>query len=209
MEEILRYFPNLNEKQQTQLDALESLYQNWNDKINLISRKDIQNFYPHHVLHALSLCRFFEIRPKAEILDLGTGGGFPGIPMAIATPEARFTLIDGKKKKIMVVNDVIEQIELSNAKGMAIRAEELRQKFDFVVCRAVASIDKLFFWSRRLLKHKQMHALPNGLICLKGGANIKEELKLLPKSTYSEVFPLKEWYDIPYFEEKYIVYVQG
>ena len=208
MQELLDYYPKLKATQQEQLAQLGPFYQDWNQKINLISRKDIENFYPHHVLHSLSIGRFFEIRPKAQILDLGTGGGFPGIPLAITHPEASFTLIDGKQKKIMVVNEAIQHLGLQNAKAFAIRAEELKQKFDFVVCRAVASIEKLFAWSRPLIKHKQSHGLPNGLICLKGGAKLDEEIKLLPRGTYTEIFPLKKWYNLPYFEEKYIVYVQ-
>lgn len=186
---------------------LESIYRDWNEKINLISRKDIHNFNAHHLLHALAISKIFNFHVGAQILDLGTGGGLPGIPLAIRYPEVNFTLIDGKRKKIMVVQDIIERLGLKNATAQHIRAEEIKSKFDFVVCRAVASLEKIYGWSERIIKEEQMHAIPNGLICLKGG-NIKEELEALPRDAYYEVFPLANFFDMPYYEEKYVIYTQ-
>lgn len=208
MDLIKKYFPNLNEHQLQLLEQLGPLYLDWNQKINLISRKDIDNLYDHHILHSLALAKFIKFKPGARILDLGTGGGLPGIPLAILFPEVKFTLIDGTRKKIMVVEDIIQNLGLDNAKAQQIRAEELKGKFDFVICRAVASLDKLVLWSRRLLKHEQTHALPNGLITLKGG-NVKAEIKALPKGEYAESTPLSDFFEETYYEEKYAVYVQG
>ena len=202
-----QYLPDLSDQQNTLLFQLERLYLEWNEKINLISRKDIDRVMEHHILHALSIPFFFNFTPGSEILDLGTGGGLPGIPLAIRYPECRFTLIDGKGKKIMVVNDIVDRLQLPNVKGKAIRAEEIKHKFDFIVCRAVTSIDRLYGWADRLIKHKQQNPIPNGLIALKGG-NIKEELKSLPRGTYFEVYPIWEIFDLPYYEEKYIIYIQ-
>ena len=208
MDLIKKYFPELNEHQLQLLERLGPLYQDWNQKINLISRKDIDNLYDHHILHSLALAKFINFKPGAQVLDLGTGGGLPGIPLAIFFPEVQFTMIDGTRKKIMVVDDIIKQLELKNAKAQQIRAEELKGKFDFVICRAVASLDKLVIWSRRLLKPQQQHGLPNGLITLKGG-NVKAEVKDLPKGEYVEITPLSDFFKEEYYLEKCIVYVQG
>lgn len=205
---IKKYFPKLTQEQLHLLEQLGPLYQDWNQKINLISRKDIDNLYDHHILHALALTKIIKFKAGSEILDLGTGGGLPGIPLAIFFPEVQFTLIDGTRKKIMVVEDIIQQLGLKNAKAQQIRAEELKGKYDFVICRAVASLDKLVVWSRRLLKHKQQHGLPNGLITLKGG-NVKAEIKALPKGEYAEIAALSDFFEEAYYQEKYAVYVQG
>lgn len=209
MNTILQHFPNLTTQQQEQFEQLYPLYEDWNAKINVISRKDIGNLYNHHVLHSLAISKIIKFIPNAEVLDLGTGGGFPGIPMAIMFPEANFTLIDGTKKKLLVVKEVAEAIGLKNVKILQQRAEEMKNtnSYDFVISRAVASIDKLFLWSERLLKYKEEHAIPNGLIALKGG-NIKQELKSLPKGTYAETTRLSSFFPDEYYEEKYIVYVQ-
>lgn len=208
MESIIRYFPNLSPKQTEQLVRLGPLYMEWNEKINVISRKDIDNLYPHHILHSLALARVISMAPDADILDLGTGGGLPGIPLAIMFPDTNFTLIDGTRKKITVVQAIAEELGLANVTAVHGRAEELKTKYDFVVCRAVAALDKLYAWSMPLLKTKHRHGLPNGLLTLKGG-NIKAEAKLLPKGAYTERFALSDFFDDPYFEEKYVVYVQG
>jgi len=209
MEEILRFFPRLSDRQIQQLEQVGPLYRQWNDKINLISRKDIDNIYPHHILHSLSIARFLQFTSSARVLDVGTGGGFPGIPLAILFPETTFVLIDGTRKKINVVQDVAAQVGIRNVQPRHVRAEELRDgSFDFVVCRAVAAIDKLVEWSfPHIAVEKQQHAIPNGLITLKGG-NLKQEIKALPRKMYSEIHPLQQFLDLPYFEEKALVYVQ-
>ena len=209
MDVLLKYFSNLTETQQRQFAQLPDLYREWNDKINVISRKDIDNIVEHHILHSLAISKVVNFLPGAEILDLGTGGGLPGIPLAIMYPESRFTLIDGRGKKIKVVNEIIKAIGLQNAKGKHVRSEEHKHHYDFVVSRAVASLDKLIDWSFRLLKKRESHAIPNGLITLKGG-NIRAEINALPRKEYVEVYPIIKYFpEIPFFEEKYVVYVQG
>ncbi|PHN01079.1 16S rRNA (guanine(527)-N(7))-methyltransferase RsmG [Flavilitoribacter nigricans] len=207
MDKLLQYFPDLSERQIEQFRQLGPLYREWNDKINVISRKDIDNLFEHHVLHSMAIAQVVSFKPKARVLDLGTGGGFPGIPLAILFPETSFTLVDGTRKKITVVQEVAEAVKLENVTARHIRVEELKGQFDFVVTRAVARLEKLVPWSFRLIKEKQQHALPNGLLALKGG-NIKEEIQALGRGSYTEVFPLSEFFDLPYFEEKCIVYVQ-
>ena len=207
MEILLKYFPQLTEQQQQQLAQLGALYKEWNEKINVISRKDIDNVYDHHILHSLGITRLIHFAPGAEILDLGTGGGLPGIPLAIFFPKTKFTLIDGTRKKILVAEEIIGALELANVKARHIRAEELKQKFDFVVCRAVASLDKLAAWSFPLIKRPQQHALPNGLITLKGG-DIRAEIKALPRGSYTERYALSDFFEEAYYQEKYIIYVQ-
>ena len=208
MEIIKKYFPNLTPKQLQQFEQLLPLYTDWNQKINVISRKDIENLYERHVLHSLAIAKLYTFLPGAEILDLGTGGGFPGIPLAIFFPETQFTLIDGTGKKIRVVEEVKTALGLTNVHAKQIRAEELKQHFDFVVSRAVAQLDQLINWSFRLLKKKQQHAIPNGLIALKGG-NVQAEIKALPRKEYVEVDPISNLFEEGFFDEKYVVYVQG
>ncbi len=209
MNELLEYFPKLNEQQQKQFAQLFPLYQDWNTKINVISRKDIDNLYAHHVLHSLAISKLVQFRPDAQVLDLGTGGGFPGIPLAIMFPQTSFTLIDGTNKKLKVVQEVVDAIGLENVTILHQRVEEMKTKkyFDFVVSRAVASIDKLFAWSARLISDKEEHAIPNGLIALKGG-KVKAELQTLHRGTYYETTSLHKIFKTEYYEEKYIVYVQ-
>lgn len=207
MDIILKYFPDLTDLQKEQFEKLGSLYSEWNQKINVISRKDIDNLYPNHILHSLAIAKKVDFKPGTEILDLGTGGGMPGIPLAILFPEVKFTLVDGTRKKIRVVNEIIDAIGLKNATGIHIRAEELKQKFDFVVCRAVTTLDKLYNWSLRLVHDNQKHGLPNGLITLKGG-NVKQEIKSLPKGNYTETWPVIKVFPEYFFEEKVMVYVQ-
>ena len=207
MESILRFFPDLTDRQKAQFQQLGPLYREWNEKINVISRKDIDNLYEHHILHALAIAKVVSFKPGARVLDLGTGGGFPGIPLAILFPDTSFTLIDGTRKKITVVQEITEAVGLENVTARHIRAEELKGQFDFVVSRAVARLEKLVPWSFRLIKGKQQHGLPNGLLALKGG-NMKEEIKALGRGSYVEEFPLTDFFDMPYFAEKSIVYVQ-
>jgi len=208
MEAIKEYFPELSELQLHQLAQLPALYKDWNDKINVISRKDIDNIVERHILHSLAIAKVINFLPNSEILDLGTGGGFPGIPMAIFFPETRFQIIDGTGKKIRVATEVIEALDLKNIKAKHMRSEEVKHHFDFVICRAVASLDKLIRWSFPLLKKKQIHAIPNGLITLKGG-NIEKEIKELPRKEYIEIYPISDYFDGEFFEEKSVVYVQG
>lgn len=209
-ERVLDYFPELFEtRAEEQLRALEGLYLDWNAKINVISRKDIQNLYERHVLHALGLTKFIHFAPGAQVLDLGTGGGFPGIPLAIYFPEATFFLIDGRKKKLKVIDEVAESIGLTNIRTRHVRAEECPYKVDFVVSRAVAPLPQLLEWSRPLLKTVMQHALPNGLICLKGGPQLENEIKEMGSGEYTERKSLTSFFEEDFFREKEIVYVQG
>ena len=210
MEIILKYFPHLSEQQQVQLAQLDALYRDWNAKINVISRKDIDQLYEHHVLHALAIAKIVTFKPGAQVLDIGTGGGFPGIPLAILFPETNFTLLDGTRKKITVVQEVASAIGLANVRPLHQRVEEYKQgKFDFAVSRAVAPLENLVVWSFRLIKQKdQQHLLPNGLIALKGG-DLKTEIQALPRSFYTEIHPLSKFFEEAYFAEKVAVYVQA
>jgi 16S rRNA (guanine527-N7)-methyltransferase len=208
VELLLRYFPGLNDSQVERFSRLGPLYEEWNAHINVISRKDIENLYERHVLHSLAIGKVISFKSGASILDLGTGGGFPGIPLAILFPEVLFTLVDGTGKKIQVVNAVAEALGLENVKAFHSRAEEMKETYDFVLSRGVAPLDQLLAWSRRLISKKQSQALPNGLLALKGG-NIKQEIKDLGKREYTEVFPISEFFREEFFQEKYVVYVQG
>ena len=205
MELIKQYFPELTRAQLDQLDQLRSLYEHWNQQINVISRKDMDAFYLHHVLHSLSIAKFTTFKAGTKILDLGTGGGFPGIPLAIYFPDVEFKLIDGRAKKIKVVNEVASALSLTNVNAQAIRAEELKMRFDFITARAVTQLDRLTSWCGRLLDRKEQNAIPNGLIALKGG-NLTEELKSI--KNYREVIDIFDYFPIPYFEEKRILYIQ-
>jgi len=207
LELIQKYFPDLTELQKKQFEALDPLYREWNDKINVISRKDIDNLYLHHVLHSLAIARFIPFKPGTKIIDLGTGGGFPGIPLAIIFPECQFTLVDSIRKKITVVQAIIEGLNLTNVEAKTARVEELKEKCDFVISRAVAKVDKLLPWSRKVLSKQHSNIYPNGLIALKG--DMKEELKLIPKFEYKEVIHIPRYFNEPYFEEKYLIYIQG
>ncbi|HOY05986.1 MAG TPA: 16S rRNA (guanine(527)-N(7))-methyltransferase RsmG [Saprospiraceae bacterium] len=213
MDELIRqYFPDLTEAQYAQYEQLIPLYTEWNAKINVISRQDIENLTERHVLHSLAIARLFQFKPGAQVLDLGTGGGFPGIPLAIFFPETQFTLVDGTGKKIKVVQEVADALGLKNVKALHSRVEDIRMNagFDFVVTRAVAPLDKLLQWGQRLLKKKHIHSYPNGIIALKGG-DIRAEIKALPgkADNYTEVFPIRTQFREPFFEEKFVVYVQG
>ncbi len=208
MKLIQQYFPDLNKLQIEQFGQLGDLYAEWNAQINVISRKDIENLYEKHILHSLAIAKVLSFKPGTNIIDLGTGGGFPGIPLAILFPETQFLLIDGTRKKMKVVQAVADATQLSNVTAKQLRAEECKEKVDFVVCRAVATIDKLWSWTVPLLKSEQKNALPNGLIAMKGG-DVEKELGLLPKHEYSEIFPIQDYFDRPVFDEKYVVYVQG
>jgi 16S rRNA (guanine527-N7)-methyltransferase len=208
MDIILKYLSGLSQQQIEQFTLLDSLYKDWNSKVNLISRKDIDNLYTHHVLHSLAIAKVVRFLPNAEILDLGTGGGFPGIPLSILFPDTMFHLIDGALKKVKVVQHIQQNLKLDNVQVQQVRVEELKgRKYDFVVTRAVADLSQLFIWSSRLIKGTQQHALPNGLLALKGG-DVNKEILALPKGEYSEIFSVQDFFEESYFLEKYVVYVQ-
>lgn len=209
MEVIEKYFPKLNDVQKQQFLALGELYRDWNAKVNLISRKDIDNLYERHILHSLAIAKAFQFKPGTDILDIGTGGGFPGIPLSIFFPEVNFHLIDGTLKKIKVVQDVIEKTSIQNATAAQVRAEELKKmKFDFIVTRAVAVMPQLRIWTHHLFKEKETNAQPNGLIALKGG-NVEKEIRELPKGEYTEVYPISKFFEEEFFLEKFMVYMQA
>ncbi|MBT3544438.1 MAG: 16S rRNA (guanine(527)-N(7))-methyltransferase RsmG [Saprospiraceae bacterium] len=207
MELILKYFPDLTERQKSQFAQLENLYKEWNNKINVISRKDIDNIYLHHVLHSLAIAKVIQFKKGSKVLDLGCGGGFPGIPLAIMFPDVQFTLIDGTRKKIKVVNEVAEAIGLTNAKGVHVRAEEHTKKYDFVITRAVALVEKLVIWTDKLIHDDHKNSIPNGIIALKGG-NVVEEIGQTNNKVYSEVYPIKDIFDEKYYDEKFVIYIQ-
>lgn len=208
MELIKKYFPKLTGIQINQYDKLWELYQDWNKKINVISRKDIDNLYINHVLHSLCIAKYIKFLPETKVLDLGTGGGFPAIPLAIMFPEVRFTAVDGTRKKIMVVQEVADALGLSNIKAVHARAEEHKEQFEFVVTRAVATADKLVAWTERSIDFdNQRHAQPNGIIALKGG-NVSSETKMLSKKSYTETTPLVSLIPESAYEEKYLLYIQ-
>ena len=204
MELILKYFPDLTEEQKRQFAALYDLYTDWNSKINLISRKDIGNLYEHHVLHSLGIAKVIRFAPGTKIMDLGTGGGFPGIPLAILFPEVQFHLVDSIGKKVRVATEVAGSIGLKNVTTRHARAEEEKQLFDFVVSRAVMPLTDLLKIIRKNISPKQQNALPNGLICLKGGELERETMPVKNKTT---MWNLKEFFGEEFFETKKVVYV--
>jgi len=209
MEDILKYFTDFSAQQQAQFAQLEPFYTEWNEKINLISRKDIENLYPNHILHSLAILKFMKFKPQSRILDVGTGGGFPGIPLAIALPDVDFYLVDSIGKKINVVKDAIEVLGLKNVQAEHIRAEDLKVgSFDFVVSRAVAPLPDLMRWSQKHISKIHKNILPNGLIALKGG-DVKAEIKTLWRGTYANATPVKKYFNLPHFDDKYVVYVQS
>lgn len=206
MDLILKYFPDLKEEQKRQFAALYDLYLDWNSKINVISRKDIENLYEHHVLHSLGIAKVIHFRPGTQIMDLGTGGGFPGIPLAILFPEVHFHLVDSIGKKVRVASEIANSIGLKNVTFRHARAEEEKGKFDFVVSRAVMPLTDLLKIIRKNISSKQQNALPNGLICLKGGELGNETMPVKNKTT---LWDLKEFFEEEFFETKKVVYVGG
>lgn len=204
MELINKYFPQLTAEQQQQYAALDSLYRDWNAKINVISRKDIDNLYEHHVLHSLAIAKMLNFRPGTEILDFGTGGGFPGIPLAIMFPECRFRLIDGTGKKIRVAQEVATAIGLKNCQPVHLRGEEEKGKYDFVVSRAVMPLPDLVKIIKKNISKRQQNALPNGVVCLKGG-DVQAETH--PFRHIMETADIHQWFEEEWFKEKYCIYV--
>ena len=204
MEIILKYFPDLTEEQHRQFAALYDLYTDWNAKINVISRKDIENLYEHHVLHSLGIAKVINFRSGTSIMDLGTGGGFPGIPLAILFPEVKFHLVDSIGKKVRVATEVANAIGLKNVTFRHARAEEEKQLFDFVVSRAVMPLGDLIKIIRKNISPRQQNALPNGLICLKGGELEHEAMPFKHKTT---LYNLSEDFEEEFFQTKKVVYV--
>ena len=204
MNEILEYFPHLTDKQIEQFKALQALYEDWNQKINVISRKDISNLYSHHVLHSLAIAKAINFKDGTTIMDFGTGGGFPGIPLAIMFPNCKFKLIDGTGKKIIVANEVIKAIGLTNVVAEHIRGEEEKGKYNFIVSRAVMPLPYLIKIVKNNVSKEQNNALPNGVIVLKGGnteSEIHEHKKL------AEITPLSNWFKDDWFKEKSLIYI--
>ena len=204
MDEILTYFPQLSDTQIRQFTALFELYKDWNAKINVISRKDIDNLYEHHVLHSLAIAKVLHFKDDTKILDFGTGGGFPGIPLAILFPQCQWILIDGTGKKIRVATEVANSIGLKNVVAEHLRGEDEKGLFDFVVSRAVMPLPDLVKIVRKNISSKQHNAMMNGVICLKGG-NLEAELQ--PFKKIVEVTPINTWFTEPWFEGKNVVYL--
>jgi 16S rRNA (guanine527-N7)-methyltransferase len=201
---ILKYFPELTERQREQFAALLPLYEEWNAQINVISRKDMENFYEHHVLHSLAIAKAIRFAPMTEVLDVGTGGGFPGVPLAVMFPEARFTLVDSIGKKIKVVNDVVERLGLKNTKAMQTRAEQLDGEYDFVVSRAVTTLGEFVPWVKNKISKTQYNSLRNGILYLKGGDLTNELFTFRHKV---KTWDIGEWFDGEWFETKKVIYL--
>ena len=201
---ISKYFPHLSQKQMSQFEALQGLYGEWNAKINVISRKDIDNLYLHHILHSLAIAKFIDFKEDTNVLDFGTGGGFPGIPLAILFPNANFKLIDGTGKKIRVANEVAHAIGLENVLAQHLRGEEEKGKFDFIVSRAVMPLPDLMKIVRKNIANDQHNALENGVIVLKGG-DLQEEAR--PYRKIAMVEELSQWFDEEWFKTKNLIYV--
>jgi 16S rRNA (guanine527-N7)-methyltransferase len=201
---IFHYFPDLSEKQKDQFNKLFALYSDWNEKINVISRKDIENLYINHVLHSLGIAKVMAFKPGADVLDVGTGGGFPGIPLAILFPETNFHLVDSIGKKITVVKGVAEGVGLTNVRAEQIRAEQIKGDYDFIVSRAVTRLKEFYQWIHRKVKKNSVHDLDNGILYLKGG-DLDEELAEL-KKRYS-LYDLSSYFKEEFFETKRVVYV--
>jgi len=205
---ITKYFPDLTPTQIEQFEKLGPFYKEKNQYVNVISRKDIDALYIHHVLHSLSIYKFMPFAPGTFVLDVGTGGGFPGIPLAIMCPDVNFLLVDGKNKKIGVVNEVIEHLGLDNVKAMHKRAEELKYHFDFVLARAVTRLEKLLPYCLHLVSDQHSNILPNGIIGLKGG-DLTEEIAEVSEWHEVETMPVNNYFEEGYFNEKYVFYIQA
>ncbi|MBU3822018.1 16S rRNA (guanine(527)-N(7))-methyltransferase RsmG [Flavobacteriaceae bacterium XHP0103] len=203
MELILKYFPNLTKDQIDKFTKLESLYQDWNLKINVVSRKDIDELYLRHVLHSLAIAKFIEFKNGSKIIDVGTGGGFPGVPLAIMFPNCSFHLVDSIAKKLKVVNEVVEGLGLENVKTTHSRVEDINDSYDFIVSRAVAAMPTFVHWTKGKIAKEQKHDIKNGIIYLKGG-DLEEELK---DYKTVEIYNLSDYYDEDFFETKKLVYL--
>jgi len=204
MNQILSYFPDLTSIQKEQIASLFPLYKEWNDKVNLISRKDFDNLYERHILHSLAIAKFIQFKKDTTVLDVGTGGGFPGIPLAIMFPDVQFHLVDSIGKKIVVVKDVINRLELTNATCQQIRCEELKVKYDFIVSRAVTSFPEFVTFTKELLNQRASNSIKNGIIYLKGG-DITEEI--LPFKKKVQVVDISNYFENEFFATKKIIYL--
>ena len=204
MEIINKYFPNLTEQQRERFAALDELYRDWNSKINVISRKDIDNLYEHHILHSLGIAEIINFKPGTRIMDLGTGGGFPGIPLAIMFPEVQFHLVDSIGKKIRVCDEVRNALGLTNVTTEWTRAENIKEKYDFVVSRAVMPLTDLVKLIRKNVSRTSNNAMPNGLICLKGG---ELEHEVMPMKSQTLITDLSDYFEEEFFQTKKVVYV--
>tara|TARA_B100000497_G_C7654302_1_gene393783 strand:- start:780 stop:1409 length:630 start_codon:yes stop_codon:yes gene_type:complete len=200
---ISKYFPDLSDVQRQQFDALQGLYEDWNSKINVISRKDIASLYLRHVLHSLSIAKIIHFKESTRILDIGTGGGFPGLPLAILFPEAKFHLVDSINKKLKVVNGVSESLGLQNIKTTHARAESIKGQYDFIISRAVTNMPDFVSWIKNRVAKKSIHEISNGILYLKGG-NLSEELKLYTKAT---TYNISTFFEEDFFETKKIVHL--
>jgi 16S rRNA (guanine527-N7)-methyltransferase len=204
--EIIRsYFPEISSTQFEQFSKLAGLYSFWNEQINVISRKDLENFYERHVLHSLGIAKVIQFKEETKILDVGTGGGFPGIPLAILFPDSEFVLVDSIGKKIKVVNEVTQTLELKNVKGIHERAERINGKFDFIVSRAVTQMPEFINWVNTKISKTSKNTLPNGILYLKGG-DLTEEMKTVKQ--WHKEYLLKEFFEGEFFETKKVVYVK-
>lgn len=206
IELILHYFPDLTDKQRSQFEALEGLYQEWNSQINVISRKDTDNFYERHVLHSLAIAKVMPFVEGSKILDIGTGGGFPGIPLAILYPHCDFLLVDSIGKKVKVVNEVAAALELENVRGIHERAEKIKEQFDFVVSRAVTAMPKFLNWTKGKFLKENKNAFKNGILYLKGG-DLSEEMATVKKAV--QYFSIPDFFEEDFFETKKVVYVRN
>ncbi|MBN2215179.1 MAG: 16S rRNA (guanine(527)-N(7))-methyltransferase RsmG [Bacteroidales bacterium] len=204
MQLITKYFPRLSKKQQEQFAGLGELYNYWNSKINVISRKDIDQLYMHHILHSLSIAKVLDFKPGTHIMDAGTGGGFPGIPLAILFPETHFLLADSIAKKIKVADNIIRETGLANCMTRCTRVEAIGLEFDFIVSRAVTGIPQLICWIRDMILKESFNSMHNGILCLKGGS-IEEELKDIEYN--HEIFNISSFFSEDYFETKKVVYI--
>lgn len=204
IEQIHKYFPSMTVRQQEQMAMLKPLYEDWNSKINVISRRDIDNIYTHHVLHSLAIAHEVKFKSGTSVLDFGTGGGFPGIPLAIMFPETQFKLIDRTGKKIRVVNEVAQALGLKNTIAEQVSGEEEKGKYDFVVSRAVMPLPDLVKIVRKNISNKQKNSVANGVFCLKGG-NVEGEIQ--PFRKFTDVMSIAKMFDDEWFKEKYLIYV--
>lgn len=204
MELILKHFPNLTDLQRSQFEQLKDLYEHWNAQINVISRKDMDEFYERHVLHSLGIAKIMTFVPESNVLDIGTGGGFPGIPLAILFPEVQFHLVDSIGKKIKVVKEVAEALGLKNVRATHARAEEIKEQFDFIVSRAVTAMPAFLPWTKGKFLSENKNPLPNGILYLKGG-DLKEELA--PVKQAFKIYPLQTIFPGEFFETKAVVHV--